>query len=78
MKGDTVERAPIHNKSISFFKASSTCLGFATSVAVNNPVSSFALFNHFKPISPTPSKFPGLVLGFHIPARNTVASVFFN
>jgi hypothetical protein len=32
------------------------------------PVSSFTFFSHPKPKAPTPSKLPGLVLGFHIPA----------
>jgi hypothetical protein len=34
------------------------------------PVSRFTLLNHGNPAVPTPSKAPGRVLGFHMPARN--------
>ena len=61
--------APIHMMSILYFKAASTCSGVATSVAISIPVSSFTCFIHGKAISPLPSKPPGFVRGFHIPAR---------
>ncbi|MNS67732.1 hypothetical protein D3C72_1009930 [compost metagenome] len=69
VNGLAVERAPTHSTSTPAAKASSTCFAVATSVAVNKPVSSFALFNHSKPIEPIPSNSPGRVRGFQIPAR---------
>ena len=63
-------RAPTQRMSIPYFKASSTCSGVATSVAVSIPVSSFTCFIQGKAFSPFPSKPPGLVRGFHTPARN--------
>ena len=63
-------RAPIHRMSIPYFRASSTCSGVATSVATSMPVVSFTCFIHGRAFSPLPSKPPGLVRGFHTPARN--------
>lgn len=40
-----------------------------TSVATYMPVSFFTSFNQARPSTPTPSKPPGLVRGFQIPAR---------
>ena len=68
-KGLAVVRAPIHSISISYFMASSTCSGVATSVPTSIPVSFFACSIHFRAGSPCPSKPPGLVRGFHTPAR---------
>ena len=61
--------APTHRMSMPYFKANSTCSGVATSVEIIMPASSFTLFIHGKAISPLPSKPPGFVRGFHIPAR---------
>ena len=63
-------RAPIHKMSIPCFNASNTCRSVATSVAVYIPVSSLTCFNQARPSTPIPSNPPGLVRGFHIPARN--------
>ena len=52
------------------FRHSYTCLAVATSVDTYMPVSFFTSFNHASPSTPTPSKPPGLVRGFQIPARN--------
>ena len=68
--GLVVVRAPIHSMSISYFRASSTCSGVATSVAISIPVSSFTRFSQGRAFSPLPSKHPGLVRGFQTPARN--------
>ena len=67
--GLAVVRAPIQRISIPAFNASSTCLGVATSVAVSMPVSALTRCIHANPSVPTPSKPPGLVRGFQIPAR---------
>ena len=48
IKGLTVERAPIQRISTSLSKANFTWSLFATSVAVNKPVSSFTFFNQLK------------------------------
>ncbi|MCY1524854.1 hypothetical protein D9M68_598110 [compost metagenome] len=72
VNGFTVERAPIHKMSTPAARASSTCFAFATSTAVGSPVSSFARFNHSKPILPIPSNSPGRVRGFQIPALKTL------
>ena len=69
-KGLAVVRAPIHKMSTPYFKQSSTCSGVATSVAISMPVSSFTALSHGRAVSPLPSKPPGLVRGFHTPARN--------
>ena len=76
IKGLTVERAPIHNISISCSKASFTWSLLATSVAVFKPVSSFTRCSHWSPKAPTPSNIPGRVRGFQIPARKKDTSVF--
>ena len=68
--GLAVVRAPTHSMSMPYFSDSSTCSGVATSVAVSMPVSSFTSFIHGRATSPLPSNPPGLVRGFHIPARN--------
>ena len=62
-------RAPIQRISIPCFKASSMCFAVATSVPTNIPVSALTRCSHGKPSTPTPSKPPGLVRGFQIPAR---------
>ena len=67
--GLTAVRAPTHKTSTPAFKASKTWSLVATSVATYMPVSSFTLFNHGSPMVPTPSKPPGLVRGFQMPAR---------
>src|SRR5690606_35308809 len=70
LKGLTVVRAPIHKLSTSKCNASSTCLPVATSTATGKPVSCLAVCSQGSPFVPTPSKLPGLVLGFQIPALN--------
>ena len=62
-------RAPTQSTSTPKCKASSTCLAVATSTAIGKPVSFFACCIHGNPLVPIPSKLPGLVLGFQIPAR---------
>ena len=69
-KGLALVRAPTQRMSMSYLRASSTCSGVATSVAVNMPVSSFTCFIHGRAFSPLPSKPPGLVRGFQTPALN--------
>ena len=68
-KGLAVVRAPIQRMSIPYFTASSTCSGVATSHAVSMWVFSFTSCIHERALSPWPSKPPGLVRGFHTPAR---------
>ena len=68
-KGLAVVRAPTQRMSMSYFRASSTCSGVATSVAMSMWVSSFTCFIQGSAFSPWPSKPPGLVRGFHTPAR---------
>ena len=68
-KGLAVVRAPIHSKSMPALRAASTCLGMATSVAVSMPVSAFTRCSQGRAASPMPSNPPGLVRGFHTPAR---------
>ena len=69
-KGFADVRAPIHSTSMPYFRASSTCSGVATSVAVIMPVSSLTRCIQGRAFSPLPSNPPGLVRGFHTPARN--------
>ena len=69
-KGLAEVRAPIQRISMPAFKAASTCALFATSVATSIPHSFCTRCIHGSPSSPIPSKLPGLVRGFHIPARN--------
>src|SRR5689334_6608711 len=69
-KGLTVVLAPIHNTSMSYFRASSICAGSATSTATRKLYCCLTSFSHFNASSPLPSKEPGRVLGFHTPARN--------
>ena len=68
-KGLATVRAPIQRISTSAASAASTCCGVATSVATSMPVSFFTRVSHGSPASPTPSKPPGLVRGFQMPAR---------
>ena len=68
-KGFATVRAPIQRISTSAARAASTCCGVATSVATSIPVSFLTRVSQGKPISPTPSKPPGLVRGFQMPAR---------
>ena len=68
-KGFALVRAPIQRMSTSYFSASSTCSGVATSVATFMPVSFFTSCSQGKAFSPLPSKPPGFVRGFHTPAR---------
>ena len=68
--GLAVVRAPIQRISIPAFRHSYTCFEVATSVETYIPVSFFTSFSHARPSTPTPSKPPGLVRGFQIPARN--------
>ena len=68
--GLAVVRAPTQRMSIPYFSANSTCSGVATSVATSIPVSSFTCFIQGSAFSPLPSNPPGLVRGFHTPARN--------
>ena len=68
-KGFAVVRAPIHRISMSYFSANSTCSGVATSVDISMWVSSFTCFIQGRAFSPLPSNPPGLVRGFHTPAR---------
>ena len=69
--GLTVVRAPIQSTSTPNSSALSTCLLDATSVAIGRPVRRLASDSHASPLSPTPSKVPGRVRGFQIPARRT-------
>ena len=69
-KGLVAVRAPTQSISTSYFNASSTCSGIATSVAVSIPVSFLTACSQGKAFSPFPSKPPGFVRGFHTPARN--------
>ena len=69
-KGLAVVRAPIHKMSIPLSRQASTCLGVATSVDTSMPSSSCTRLSQGRPSVPTPSKPPGLVRGFHTPARN--------
>ena len=69
-KGLAAVRAPIQRMSMPAFRASNTCLAVATSVDTYMPVSFFTSFIQARPSTPTPSKPPGLVRGFQIPARN--------
>ena len=62
-------RAPIQRMSKPYSRHNSTCSGVATSVVISIPVSSFTRFIQGKAFSPLPSKPPGLVRGFHTPAR---------
>ena len=68
-KGLAVVRAPIQIMSMPPSSAAMTCLRVATSVAVYIPVSRFTRWSHATPSAPTPSNPPGLVRGFHSPAR---------
>ena len=68
-KGLAVVRAPIQRMSMPYLRASSTCSGVATSTAVSMWVVSFTSFIQGRAFSPFPSKPPGLVRGFHTPAR---------
>ena len=68
-KGLAVVRAPIQSRSIPCSSASRTCRSVATSVATYMPVVSLTSRSHASPSAPTPSKPPGLVRGFHRPAR---------
>ena len=68
-KGLAVVRAPTHSTSMPYLRASSTCSGVATSVAVSMPVSFFTSCIQGRATSPLPSNPPGLVRGFHTPAR---------
>ena len=69
LNGFTVVRAPTHKTSTSKCSASSTCLAVATSIATGSPVSFLACCIQGNPLVPMPSKLPGRVLGFQIPAR---------
>ena len=62
-------RAPIQRISMPCFSDSSTCSGVATSVETNILVSFFTCSIQTRAGSPCPSKPPGLVRGFHTPAR---------
>ena len=77
MNGFTVVLAPIQSKSTSYSSASFIWSRLATSVVVFSPVTSFTFFSQFSPISPTPSKPPGRVRGFQMPARKKSISLFF-
>ena len=68
-KGLAVVRAPIQRMSMPYFRASSTCSGVATSVATSIPVSFFTCCIQGSAFSPFPSKPPGFVRGFQMPAR---------
>ena len=68
-KGLAVVRAPTQSMSIPAFRHSYTCLAVATSVDTYMPVSFFTSFSQASPSTPIPSKPPGLVRGFQIPAR---------
>ncbi len=68
-KGFDAVRAPIHSRSTPASSAAATCSAVAASVATYMPVSRRTRRSHAKPSVPTPSKPPGLVRGFHSPAR---------
>ncbi len=70
--GLAVVRAPIQIMSMPPSNAARTCLRVATSVAVYIPVSRFTRCSQAMPSTPTPSNPPGLVRGFHSPARNSL------
>ena len=70
-KGLADVRAPIQTMSTPYLIHSRTCFSLATSVHTHIPSSCFTLRSHLRPGAPTPSKEPGCVRGFHMPARNT-------
>ena len=76
--GLAVVRAPTQRMSMPAFNDSSTCFGVATSVAVSIPVSALTRCIHAKPSTPIPSKPPGLVRGFQMPARNILTPLLAN
>ena len=69
-KGLAVVRAPIHSMSTPASRLSFTCLADATSVQTRMPSSRCTRWSQGKPAVPTPSKQPGCVRGFQMPARN--------
>ena len=75
-KGFATVRAPIHSKSTPAFKQASTWAWVATSVQTFMPSSFCTRFNHARPSSPTPSKPPGFVRGFQMPARKSLTPFF--
>ena len=75
-KGLTTVRAPIQRTSTSYFRASSTCSGVATSVAVIRPVSCLASRSQDNPSTPLPSKASGRVRGFQMPPRKRLTFGF--
>ena len=63
--GLAVVRAPIQKVSSPALRAASACCGEAISVATCIPSSSLTRTSQGRPCSPTPSKDPGRVRGFH-------------
>ena len=70
-KGLALERAPTQSMSTPYLRHSYTCFSVATSQHTFMPVSSLTFLSHLRPGVPTPSKLPGCVRGFQMPARNT-------
>ena len=68
--GLAVVRAPIHSISSPASRAWRTCSRLATSVATAIPVVWRTSLSHWRPSAPMPSKPPGRVRGFQMPARN--------
>ena len=69
--GLAVVRAPIHSISIPALRAACTWAAVATSVAASIPQLRAARIIQGSAFSPYPSNPPGLVRGFHAPARST-------
>ena len=65
---ERISNTDLVDNTTSYFKASSTCSGLATSTQTGSPVVLDARFNQGSPFSPTPSNALGRVLGFQIPA----------
>ena len=70
-KGLADVRAPIQITSTPYLMHSRTCFSLATSVQTFIPSSCLTRRSHLRPGVPTPSKEPGWVRGFQMPARKT-------
>ena len=70
-KGLAVVRAPTQTISTPALRHSRTCFSLATSVHTFMPSSDWTRLSQGSPSAPMPSKPPGCVRGFQIPARNT-------
>lgn len=77
-KGLATVRAPIQSTSMPASRQASTCLGVATSVETSMPSSFCTRCSQGRPVTPTPSKPPGLVRGFQIPERKILIPLLAN